>query len=551
MQNAISPQAVPRVTIVMIMRERHLMTEAALESIKHNTGLPYRLIYGDTRIPSWLREILLRRADEWRLEIAEFEDAPWPNQIRKRIAPTIDTPYVVFLDNDVSVAPGWLESMIACADETGAGIVCPVYLIGEPGTAKRIHMAGGRLTAIKDAAGTLMREESLLKDQDLTLVASTLRRQKCDFAEYHCVLMRTEVAKLPGLFDERIVCVHEHIDTALTARGAGYAVYFEPRAQVTYVAHALRLSDLPLFRARWDPAAVDSSLKAFSAKWGVIDDWRSFGAIRLSMDAHRAQLDPLRPSAAASPVADRPMLPHDLRQTLSGLFELAQSRGFNQEEWGMLEMAHRLAMMLMNGAYRPCGRPFINHLVGTASVLVHYGFRARVVGAGLLHSAYTHSARGSADGQADIARIHQLLGGRESRLEASAYAYALRAQRWQRLRTSRSWQLELSVEDAEILAIASANEVDMHLSGEYRFSGRRDMETRNVADLIAHVCSVLGVPGLAETLRIESERLLQVPSKTDSRNPAAFRIIGDQLVPAINTAAISALQRDARETPAS
>ena len=79
LQSAVSAQAAPRVTIAMIMRERHLMTEAALEAVHRNTGLPYRLIYGDTRIPSWLREILLRRADEWRLEIAEFEDAPWPN----------------------------------------------------------------------------------------------------------------------------------------------------------------------------------------------------------------------------------------------------------------------------------------------------------------------------------------------------------------------------------------------------------------------------------------------------------------------------------------
>ena len=139
-----------------------------------------------------------------------------------------------------------------------------------------------------------------------------------------------------------------------------------------------------------------------------------------------------------------------------------------------------------------------------------------------------------------------MLGGRESRLEASARAYALRAGRWQRLKASRRWQLELSVEDAEILAIAAANEVDMHLSGEYRFSGRRDMETREFAEMIAHACSVLGVPGLTETLRIESERLLQVPSKTDARNPAAFRIVGDQLIPAVNTEAIAALQRQQR-----
>jgi hypothetical protein len=528
------------------MRERHGPTVATLESIQRNTGMPYRLIYAGGPIPSWLREILLRRAEEWRLEILEFDDMAWPNQIRKRVAPILDTPYVAFVDNDVWVAPGWLESLVACADETGAGIVCPLYLIGDPGTASKIHMAGGRLTVIKDASGTLLREESLLKDEDLTAAAPKLRRARCDFAEYHCALMRTELAKHATLFDERIVCVHEHIDAALTATQAGYPIYFEPAARVTYSPYeTFRLSELATFRARWDPAAVDSSIKAFCAKWGVIDDWRSFGAIRVYMEAYPAQHDPLRPAAAASSAADRPMQSQELRQTLSGLFDLAQSRGFSQEEWDMVQVAYRLAMVLTNGVYRPCGRPFINHLVGTASVLVHYNFRSRVVGAGLLHAAYTHGSDAAAEAEANVERIDKLLGGKESRLEARVRAYTLRSSRWRRLMASADWQLELSVEDAEILAMIAANEVDMHLSGEFRFSGRRDMETRDVGDLMTYACGMLGVPGLAETVRIEAQKLLQIAPKTDTSIRESFRLVGDRLVPALNPAVIAALQRNA------
>ena len=535
----------------MTMRERHGLTLTALDSIHRNTGIPYRLIYADNRIPPWLREELSRRAEDWHLEILEVEaEAVWPNQIRKQVAPLVGTPYVVFLDSDVWVAPGWLESLIACADETGAGIVCPIYLIGDAGSATKIHMAGGGLAWLKDAAGTLLREESRLKDQEFPSVASSLRREPCDFAEYHCVLMRTDLAKQANLFDERIVCVHEHIDTALTAREAGHAVYFEPAAHVTYMPFELQLSDLATYRSRWEPAAVESSIKAFCAKWGVIDDWRCFGAIRLTIDAHRAQQDPLRPGASAGSAADRAMQPHELRQTLSGLFEIAQSRGFIREEWDMIEMAHRLALVLMNGAYRPCGRPFINHLIGTASVLAHFNFRARLIGAALLHAAYTHGIDAAADVEAGIERIRKLLGGQESRLEASVLAYALRFQRWQRLAASPRWPLELSIEDAEILAIAAANEADMHLSGEFRFSGRRDLEIGAAEQLMTHACTTLGVPGLGETLRAERQTLLGVPAKPDSRMTAAFRIVGDRLVPAVNTAAIEALQRSADPTSA-
>jgi len=84
----------------------------------------------------------------------------------------------------------------------------------------------------------------------------------------------------------------------------------------------------------------------------------------------------------------------------------------------------------------------------------------------------------------------------------------------------------------------------MHLSGEFRFSGRRDMEMLDNG-LTNLVCRSLGVPGLAETLRIEREKLSRVPAKPGSESVAAFRIVGERLVPSVNTTAIAALQRRA------
>jgi hypothetical protein len=58
-----------------------------------------------------------------------------------------------------------------------------------------------------------------------------------------------------------------------------------------------------------------------------------------------------------------------------------------------IKSAHWTALLLSSGGYRPCGRPFINHLIGTASVLVHFGFEARLIVAALLHAAYTHAPK--------------------------------------------------------------------------------------------------------------------------------------------------------------
>ena len=421
-------RVIPRVTIVMTARERHNLTEAAIESIVLNTGKPFRFIYAESQAPEWLKETLSRRAGEWGLEVVSYGESLWPNQLRRRILPEIDTDYAVFLDNDVSVEPGWLEKLVACADETGAGIVCPLYLIGD-GSTRKIHMAGGRLTEIPTEKGIVLEERHQLANHD-TAEASNLRREKCDYGEFHCMFIRTKLAKDASIFDDRIVCVHEHIDAALTAKKNGYPIYLEPSVKVTYLALApFMLADLAYFRERWAFAAAESSIKAFCSKWGVIDEERSFGDVRKFIRWHQTHVDPVRPAPARALALRKPMLPHELQQTLSGLFELAQSRHYRQNEWDKVGRAYQLALPILDGAYRPCGRPFINHLAGSASVLMHYNFDASIVAAALLHAAYTHCRQLAAGPQAGIDKICELLGGKSSSLQRRVRAYALRSAR--------------------------------------------------------------------------------------------------------------------------
>lgn len=540
-------KAPPRVTIVMTARERHGFTERAIDSIIRNTGVPYRLIYADSQAPEWLEKSLSRLAGEGRLEVMKFDAGLWPNQIRNRIAPAIATDYVVFLDNDISVGPDWLDHLVRCADETGAGIVCPLYLIGDSDAAAQIHMAGGYLNEIAGENGVALHEVHRLGNKYLADVAAELRRQECDFAEYHCMLIRTILAKEAAIFDDRIVCVHEHIDTALSVKKAGYKVYFEPEAQVTYFGLApYALSDLEFFRARWAPEDAESSIQNFSSKWAVPDDERSFGGVRLFLHAHRIQTDPLRPISIRGDGPRGVMEPQDLQQTLAGLFDLAGLRSYRQEEWIAIEKAYRDAMILMNGVYRPCGRPFINHLAGTASVLLFYDFDVSLVVAALLHAAYTHGMTAAADPQANLDEVRRLLGGGDSQLERRVCAFTFRQDNWKSLLASPDWPSTVSIQDAEILAIAAANEVDMCLSGEYKFSGRPDRLAPDILGLITHACNGFGVPGLTQTLLAETRRLSLLPAQAKPGTRPSIRIVGAALVPAVNKAAYSMLTRPSR-----
>lgn len=77
-----------------------------------------------------------------------------------------------------------------------------------------------------------------------------------------------------------------------------------------------------------------------------------------------------------------------LAQTNLQLYRQMQDLSYRPHDLVLVDQAHRLAMQLFAGHYRPNNKPFIAHLVGTASILVATHQPAYVIAAGLLHSAY-------------------------------------------------------------------------------------------------------------------------------------------------------------------
>jgi transposase-like protein len=439
------------------------------------------------------------------------------------------------MDNDVLVRPGWLEKMYECAEQTGAGIVGPLYLWGNDAEAGRIHMAGGELAAQVTENGVVLQERHRHFNRRLEDVE--LHREECSFVEFHCMMMRREVFQAPGTFDEGIVCVHEHIHASLTARSLGYPTYLEPEAKIVYLAfYPYLLPELPVYRRRWSHEAGESSLRAFAKRWGVIDDERSFGDVRKFLVRHRAEVDPLRASLQDGRISHAPMHERDHKQTLTGLIEGARARGYTPEDLQQIHQAHWTALVLSNGGYRPCGRPFINHLAGTASVLVHYGFETRLIQAALLHSAYTHAPRFFGNPGETVEAVASKLGGKDSALERAVRAYTVRASRWQAILEQGGGMDAVTMDDAGTAAIAVANAVDLILSGEVRTTGRQDEEDKAILSQAPEICRILGVPGLAASAaRLQIEANAAVALKQPGA-VASFRIEGTKIVPMVNPA---------------
>ena len=523
----------PQVTVVITCRERYQLTETTIDEVVRNTRIPIRLLFIDAGGPDWLSSKIADRSTEWSLEVIRFDERLWPTQARRRVADLIDTEYAVFLDNDVLVRPGWLEHLYECAEQTGAGIVGPVYLWGADAQADSIHMAGGKLISKRQDNKFVLRDKHRCIDMKLDQVK--LHREECDFVEFHCMLMRREVFRAPSVFDETIVCVHEHIHASLVARELGYKTFLEPAATVNYLAFVpYSLADLSLFRWRWSVDAGESSIRAFADRWGVIDDERSFGSVRAFLDQHRVDVDPVRASLQDSPASKTPMQESDLRQTLTGLMELALLRGYSARDLERIEAAHWNALWLSNGGYRPCGRPFINHLVGTASVLMHFGFEVRLVEAALLHAAYTHAPHFDGGPKKTVEAVARRLGGLGSRLERAVRAYTVRSVRWQHLSKLPNWQYIATMSDIDTSILALANDTDMNLSGEVRATGRTDVGDNAALSKARDICQILGVPGMAGGARPQpsSGEAALIPRK--SRPKASFRVEGTKFVSMVN-----------------
>jgi len=549
----------PRATIVMAARERHALAEASIESVVGATGRPYRFIYLDVQSPDWLRKTLARRASDWGLEVVRFDEALWPHEARNRVVGSIATDYVVFIDNDVMVETGWLDALVTCADETGAGIVCPLYLWGDGVHPPKIHMAGGKFTEEFTEQGQRhLIDTRLLSEKDPDEVASALRRQTCDFAEYHCTLIRTDLVRDGKLLDQRIRCVHEHVDTALSVRQRGFPIFFEPTSRVTYLGLAdYTLGELDFFRWRWSIEEAERNIVAISSKWNIANEDRSFKGVREFVYEHVSAADPIRLSAQIPADRRTPMRREELKQTRSDLLDLAQERGYRPRDLAIIADAYHLAHVLTAGGYRPCGRPFVNHLVGTASVLVRYDFSVEMVAAGLMHAAYTHSHPHPDGAKAAVSALALMLGGEGSPIERVVREYTRRESAWTALPTADMDDTDsvsqLPVLEAQILAIAAANEIDMYLSGEIRYSDRTDALAAGIVLQIARVCEFLGVSGLAETL-VQARQSGGVAARPEliANARSSYRIAWAQqsLVPMHRPDHVAALQAGGRASSA-
>ncbi|RAM53247.1 MAG: glycosyltransferase family 2 protein [Hapalosiphonaceae cyanobacterium JJU2] len=266
----------PEVTIVVVPRERFSYSRESLESIYDNTDYPFKLIYVDGGSPADIKNYLQAKAAEKQFQLIRTNHYLSPNHARNIGLRQVNSKYVLFMDNDVAVTPGWLQALVDCAEATDATIVSPLVCQYLP-LHTEVHCAGGESGVKVETKGETTRRRMIEKiykqGRKVADVRPQLQRQPTGLAEFHCMLVRREIFDRIGLLDEGLLNTKEHVDLCILVNEAGGTIYLEPESLVTYVpGPPLQWTDLHFYMLRWSDAWELASLKRLRDKWNLTED---------------------------------------------------------------------------------------------------------------------------------------------------------------------------------------------------------------------------------------------------------------------------------------
>jgi hypothetical protein len=170
---------------------------------------------------------------------------------------------------------------------------------------------------------------------------------------------------------------------------------------------------------------------------------------------------------------------HSYAQTNVQLFNQLRSEGYSKNERQRVLTAYELAMRLFTGLFLPSGKPFIDHLVGTASVLASLHVPVEVVTAGLIHAAYLHGDfGGAADGMSEDKRkqVRDAVGA-----AVEEYVARYDALHWSpdSMLLVRDRVDDLGPVDCNVVLMRLANELEHQLDfGALYFAGTRHQKSQ-------------------------------------------------------------------------
>ena len=236
----------PRVSIVIPVFNKAEFTEKCLYSLVENTGEhpDYELVVVDNGSTDWTRYLL--HAFEGDVQVVNNDENLGFARACNQGAVICRSQYLVFLNNDTLLRPGWLQALVELADsDPKIGVVGAKLLYPDSG---KVQHAGLELRdGIPDHAfrGTDPDDPRVSQVRDLDMVTGA------------CLLIdRSLFAELQG-FDVEYLNGIEDVDLCLQVRQKGYRVVYCPASEVEHYEGSTE--------GRFDH--VHENLQRFAEKW--------------------------------------------------------------------------------------------------------------------------------------------------------------------------------------------------------------------------------------------------------------------------------------------
>lgn len=187
-------------------------------------------------------------------------------------------------------------------------------------------------------------------------------------------------------------------------------------------------------------------------------------------------------------------------QTCLDLYLQLHGRGYDEPELLRIRDAYALAQTLFSDRFRASGKPFVAHLVGTASILAMAGAAPAIVIAGLLHAAY--ESGDFIDGMGRATKAHRKVLREHVGADVERIVVAYQQLRWKSEIVEpllRDWSTVPGT-TRDVLLMKIANELEDHVSLGMRFCNEARAAIFVPRETCLALASLLGQPLLRQAL---------------------------------------------------
>jgi (p)ppGpp synthase/HD superfamily hydrolase len=213
---------------------------------------------------------------------------------------------------------------------------------------------------------------------------------------------------------------------------------------------------------------------------------------------------------------------HRYAQTNIQLFNQLRRDRYSPADLTRIRDAYELAMHLFTGRFQASGKPFLAHVVGTASILHSLHLPAEIVSAGLIHSVYQNGEFGDARSGVTNSRREQVR--RAVGLEVEKYAARFSTLPWgPKILAAIPAMLERCDDlDRHVIVIHLADHLEHQLDLEvlYHPQDARRAYMTPYRESMLKIADALGLPCLAAELKqaYEENDAAEVPQELRSRS---------------------------------